>query len=88
MFTSKSEGAGPSRDWLGFVASPRAKTKIRQWFAKERREDAIDLGKDAISRAMRKAALPLQRLMGGDQLLTLAHDLHYADVAALYAAIG
>ena len=88
VFTSKSEGAGPSRDWLSFVASPRAKTKIRQWFAKERREDAIESGKDAISRAMRKAGLPLQRLLGGDALVTLARDLRYPDVTALYAAVG
>ena len=69
VFTSKSEGAGPSRDWLSFVASPRAKTKIRQWFAKERREDAIESGKDAISRAMRKAgpapAAPVRRRRAG-----------------------
>jgi len=88
VFTSRSEGAGPSRDWLSFVASPRAKTKIRQWFAKERREDAIDAGKEAISRAMRKAGLPLQRLLGGDALVTMARDLRYADVTALYAAVG
>jgi GTP diphosphokinase / guanosine-3',5'-bis(diphosphate) 3'-diphosphatase len=88
VFTSKSEGAGPSRDWLSFVASPRAKTKIRQWFAKERREDAIESGKDSISRAMRKAGLPLQRLLGGDALTTLARDLRYTDVTALYAAVG
>jgi GTP pyrophosphokinase len=88
IFTSKAESAGPSRDWLEFVKSPRARNKIRQWFARERREDAIDAGKAALSKAMRKAALPLQRLLGGDQLLTLAHDMHYADIAALYAAIG
>ncbi len=88
VFTSKAENAGPSRDWLEFVKSPRARTKIRQWFARERREDAIEAGKSALTRAMRKAALPLQRLLGGDQLLTLAHDMHYADVSALYAAIG
>jgi GTP diphosphokinase / guanosine-3',5'-bis(diphosphate) 3'-diphosphatase len=88
VFTSKSDSAGPSRDWLSFVKSPRARNKIRQWFAKERREDAIDEGKDAISRAMRKAGLPLQRLMGGDALLTLARDLRYHDVSALYAAVG
>ena len=88
VFTSKSDSAGPSRDWLSFVKSPRARNKIRQWFAKERREDAIDQGKDAISRAMRKAGLPLQRLMGGDALLTLAQDLRFADVSALYAAVG
>ena len=40
------------------------------------------------SKAMRKAALPLQRLLGGDALLTLAQDMHLADVSALYAAIG
>jgi GTP pyrophosphokinase len=88
VFTSKAENAGPSRDWLAFVKSPRARTKIRQWFAKERREDAIDAGKAALSKAMRKAALPMQRLLGGDQLATLAHDMHLADVSALYAAIG
>jgi GTP pyrophosphokinase len=88
VFTSKAENAGPSRDWLAFVKSPRARTKIRQWFARERREDAIDAGKTALSKAMRKASLPMQRLLGGDQLLTLAHDMHYADISALYAAIG
>jgi guanosine-3',5'-bis(diphosphate) 3'-pyrophosphohydrolase len=54
IFTSKAEGAGPSRDWLGFVASPRAKTKIKAWFSKERREESIENGKDHIARAMRK----------------------------------
>jgi GTP pyrophosphokinase len=88
VFTSKSETAGPSRDWLSFVRSPRARNKIRQWYAKERREDAIDAGKDLLSRAMRKAGLPLQRLLGGEALLTLAKDMHYADVSALYAAVG
>ncbi|MDQ6936892.1 MAG: bifunctional (p)ppGpp synthetase/guanosine-3',5'-bis(diphosphate) 3'-pyrophosphohydrolase, partial [Actinomycetota bacterium] len=88
VFTTKAEGAGPSRDWLGFVVSPRAKTKIRQWFAKERREDAIDSGKTQLSRAMRKASLPLQRLLGGDHLVTLAQESNLPDVSALYAAIG
>ena len=88
VFTSKAESAGPSRDWLGFVKSPRAKNKIKSWFARERREDAIDAGKTALSKAMRKAALPMQRLLGGDHLLTLANDMHYADISALYAAIG
>jgi GTP pyrophosphokinase len=88
IFTSKAENAGPSRDWISFVKSPRAKTKIRQWFARERREDAIDAGKAALSKAMRKAGLPMQRVLGGDTLLTIARDLHLADVSALYAAIG
>jgi GTP pyrophosphokinase len=88
VFTSKSETSGPSRDWLAFVASPRAKTKIRQWFAKERREDAVEAGKTALTRAMRKSSLPMQRLLGGDQLVTIARDMHLTDVTALYVAIG
>ena len=88
VFTSKSETAGPSQDWLAFVKSPRARTKIRQWFAKERREDAIEAGKTALSKAVRKAALPMKRLLGNDNLLTLAQDMHLTDVSALYAAIG
>jgi guanosine-3',5'-bis(diphosphate) 3'-pyrophosphohydrolase len=88
IFTSKAETAGPSRDWMSFVRSPRARNKIRQWFARERREDAIEEGKDAISRMMRKQGLPLQRLMGGDALVTLAKDLRYTDVSSLYAAVG
>jgi GTP diphosphokinase / guanosine-3',5'-bis(diphosphate) 3'-diphosphatase len=88
VFTSKSDTAGPSRDWLSFVKSPRARNKIRQWYARERREDAIDEGKESLSRAMRKSGLPLQRLLGGEALLNLAKDLRYVDVAALYAAVG
>jgi GTP diphosphokinase / guanosine-3',5'-bis(diphosphate) 3'-diphosphatase len=88
IFTSKSPTAAPSRDWLLFVKSPRARNKIRQWFARERREDAIDDGKEAISRAMRKQGLPLQRLMNGEAVVALARDLRFSDVSALYAAVG
>ncbi len=88
IFTSKAEGAGPSRDWLGFVASPRAKNKIKAWFSKERREEAIDNGKDQILRSMRKQGLPLQRLMTNQALATIAVDLNQADVSALYASVG
>jgi guanosine-3',5'-bis(diphosphate) 3'-pyrophosphohydrolase len=54
IFTSKVEGAGPSRDWLQFVHTPRARSKIRQWFSRERRVDAIDQGKDDLVKAMRR----------------------------------
>ncbi|MFL6001063.1 MAG: RelA/SpoT family protein [Streptomyces sp.] len=88
VFTSKAPGAGPSRDWLGFVKSPRARNKIRAWFSKERRDEAIEQGKDAIVRAMRKQNLPIQRILTGDSLVTLAHEMRYPDISALYAAIG
>lgn len=88
VFTSKAEGAGPSRDWLTFVKSPRARSKIKAWFSKERREEAIEHGKDAIVRAMRKEGLPLQRLMTNQSLSTIASELHQQDVSGLFAAVG
>jgi GTP pyrophosphokinase len=88
ILTSKAPGAVPSRDWLNFVKSARARNKIRQWFSKERREEAIEQGKDAIARTMRKQNLPLQRLLAGDALMTLAKELHFLDISALYAAVG
>ena len=88
IFTSKAETAHPSQDWLQFVQSPRARNKIKQWFAKERREDAVDAGKEALTRAVRKHGLPLQRLLGGEALPTLARDLRLTDVTALYVEIG
>jgi GTP pyrophosphokinase len=88
VFTSKAQGAGPSRDWLTFVKSPRARNKIRSWFSKERREEAIEQGRDAIAKAMRKQNLPIQRLLTTETLTTLAHDLRYPDITALYAAVG
>lgn len=88
VFTSKAESAGPSQDWLKFVQSPRARSKIKAWFSKERREEAVESGKDSITRAMRKAGLPLHRLMSASSLQGILAELHYADVTALYVAVG
>ncbi|MDT7598458.1 MAG: diphosphokinase / guanosine-3,5-bis(diphosphate) 3-diphosphatase, partial [Pseudonocardiales bacterium] len=88
IFTSKAGGAGPSQDWLTFVASPRAKAKIRHWFAKERREEAIEAGKEAIAREARRTGMPLQRLASADSMAALSRELHYPDLSGLYAAVG
>jgi GTP pyrophosphokinase len=88
VFTSKAPSAGPSRDWLNFVKSPRARSKIRQWFTKERREEAIERGKEQIGRMMRKEGLPLKRLMTHESLSLVAAHFNHADVSALYAAVG
>jgi guanosine-3',5'-bis(diphosphate) 3'-pyrophosphohydrolase len=88
IFTSKAPGAAPSRDWLTFVKSARARNKIKQWFTKERREEAIEQGKDAITKLMRKEGLPMQRLLTHESLNVVAHDLRLTDVSALYAAVG
>ena len=64
IFTSKVEGAGPSRDWLKIVRTPRAANKIRQWFSRERRGDAIETGRDELTKALRREGLPVQKIFG------------------------
>ena len=89
VLTSKSDTAGPSRDWLSFVKSPRARNKIRQWFSKERRSEAIEEGKDELTRAMRKRNLPISTLMTPQALIGVADELNIApNVESVYAAIG
>ncbi|GAB3411958.1 GTP pyrophosphokinase [Flindersiella endophytica] len=88
VLTSKAENAGPSRDWQEIVQSPKAKNKIRQWFTKERREEAIEHGKDLLTRMVRKEGLPLQRALSQDSITGVASELNLPDVQALYAALG
>ena len=88
IFTSKNPDSGPSQDWLNFVKSPRARNKIRGWFTKERRDEAIEQGRDAIARAMRKQNLPLQKLMSQDIFTAVAADMRFEDLSGLYAAVG
>jgi guanosine-3',5'-bis(diphosphate) 3'-pyrophosphohydrolase len=88
ILTSRSENAGPSRDWLEFVRSPRARNKIRHYFTRERREESIEAGRDALARQMRKAGLPLQRLLTLEHLTAVAGYFKLADVSSLYAAVG
>ncbi|MCP4086774.1 MAG: bifunctional (p)ppGpp synthetase/guanosine-3',5'-bis(diphosphate) 3'-pyrophosphohydrolase [Actinomycetia bacterium] len=87
VITSSAQGAGPSRDWLEFVATPKARNKIRQWFSRERRDDAIATGHDDLIRAMRRRGLPVSRI--GNQLLgEIAEELNYTDIESLHQAVG
>jgi len=88
IFTSKVDGAGPSRDWLQYVHTPRARSKIRQWFSRERRVDAIDAGRDELVKALRREGMPVQKLASSAQMSKVAAQLNYADLDTLYAAIG
>ncbi len=88
IVTSKSTGAGPSRDWLKLVASSRARNKIRQWFSRERREDAIENGREELVKALRRAGLPHQKILGSVSLTQVADSMNLTDIEALYAAIG
>ncbi len=88
ILTSKSESAGPSRDWLTFVTSQRAKSKIKAFFSRERREESTERGRELLAGHLRKAGLPLQRLLTIEHLTAVAHELKIADVNALFAAVG
>jgi GTP pyrophosphokinase len=88
IITSKSSTPGPSRDWLQIVASTRARSKIRQWFSRERREDAIENGREELARALRRDGLPLHKLLGSTALEQVADSMNLADIDALYASIG
>jgi guanosine-3',5'-bis(diphosphate) 3'-pyrophosphohydrolase len=88
VLTNKNVNAAPSHDWLNFVTSSRARSKIKAWFSKERKEEAIEAGQESISRQMRKAGLPLQKILGGHALLELAHELRYEDIESMYESVG
>ena len=87
IITSKGPAA-PSRDWLQVVQTPRARNKVRQWFARERREDALAQGRDALIGSMRKQGLPVDKISKGDVLTQVAEQLKYADVDSMHVAIG
>jgi GTP pyrophosphokinase len=88
ILTAKAADAGPSRDWLEFVKSPRARQKIRAYFSRERRDGAIEQGKDVLAKQLRRTGWPLQRLLTLPYLTAVAEDLHIKDVPGLYAALG
>ncbi|WP_182353554.1 RelA/SpoT family protein [Flaviflexus huanghaiensis] len=88
IITAKNPDAGPSQGWLEFVASPRARAKIKSWFTKSRREEAIDVGKERLAKAIRRKNQPVQRLMTHDTLKGVADDLNRSDVSDLFAAVG
>jgi GTP pyrophosphokinase len=88
VLTSRAQDAAPSRDWLQIVKSPRARSKVKQWFSRERREDALETGRELMKAAMRKQNLPLKRLATEEAMQHVASELKYPSLDALYVAIG
>ncbi|MGQ0744211.1 MAG: RelA/SpoT family protein [Acidimicrobiales bacterium] len=87
IFTAKVGEHGPSQDWLGFVATPRARHKIRNWFSRSRRDEAIESGRDELARQLRRSGLPVGKLPES-VLASVAEEIHLPDVEHLFAAIG
>lgn len=88
IFTSKVESASPSREWLEFVASPKARHKVKQWFSREKREDLIEAGREDLSKELRRVRLPVNRVMESSHLTAEMESLNYLDLDTLLAAIG
>ena len=88
IVTNKSETAGPSRDWLNVAVSSRARSKIRQWFQRERREDAIESGRDDLTKSLRREGLPIQTTLNSAALTAVVQSLNFDDLEALMFAIG
>ncbi|NDG65913.1 MAG: bifunctional (p)ppGpp synthetase/guanosine-3',5'-bis(diphosphate) 3'-pyrophosphohydrolase [Actinobacteria bacterium] len=88
IFTAKSDDAGPSRDWMNFVASPRARNKIRQWFSRERRDEMIETGREDLVAELRREGLPVHSILSSDALMGEVNDGGHVDLDSLFAAIG
>ena len=83
-----SENRGPSRDWLNIVKTSEAKNKIRNWFKKERREENIQEGRDALEREMRRNLMTLTDEQHDAFMEALARRNRCNSVEEMYAAIG
>jgi guanosine-3',5'-bis(diphosphate) 3'-pyrophosphohydrolase len=88
ILTSKAQGEGPSQDWLRWVKTPRARNKIRQWFSRERREDALEDGREQLQRLMRKQNVPFKRLATEDALEQLADEMKFPSLESMFVAVG
>ncbi len=88
ILTSKAPEAGPSRDWLGFVGSSRAQSKIKQWFSRERRVDAIEKGREELKRELAERGQRFKRLLGAPELREIAESLRCQDLEVLYREVG
>jgi GTP diphosphokinase / guanosine-3',5'-bis(diphosphate) 3'-diphosphatase len=87
IVTSKNDNAGPSRDWLNIAKSSRAKSKIRQWFQRERRDDAIEGGREELTKALRREGLPIATSLSSSALDAVIKSLGLEDRDALFMSI-
>ena len=87
IITSKT-AKGPSRDWLNICQSNQARTKIKQWFKKEKREENILHGKASFEAEMRRLLLPLPANMDDELEKALLKKLSFDNWDDMYAAIG
>jgi GTP pyrophosphokinase len=87
ILTAK-QGRGPSRDWMSLAKSSRARSKIRQWFSRETREDQEHKGREALEYALKQQNLPYAKLRGSAVLAQVIRDSGYKKAEDFYVALG
>ena len=88
ILVSQGEINEPSQDWLEFVVSPKARSKIKQWLSRERLEDLVENGKDELIERLRQKGLPAQKVLSSQVLSDEVALLNFEDADAFFAAIG
>lgn len=88
IITTSAANHGPSRNWLKMVKTNEARTKIRQWFKKERRDENISEGVSALEYELKSLGVSLDDPQTDEQLLNVAENMHFTDIDDMYAAIG
>ena len=86
IITSKRQH--PHKDWLGFVKTPRAKSRIRQWVKEQEREESISIGRNILEKALEHAQLELPNIVNNKQILAIARDFSLNSIEDLFANIG
>lgn len=78
----------PSKDWLNFVVTSKAKTKIRQWIKTEQREQSIELGKTLLDKELTKHDKSLAKILKSGELQTISKEFSFETVEDLFASVG
>ena len=79
---------GPSLDWLKFIKSTSAKTKINSWFKKENRSENIEKGKELIEKELKRLGLSYEKVFKTDYINAMLNRYKYKDIDEMYAAVG
>lgn len=87
ILTSK-HSYGPSQDWLKIAQSSHARNKIKQWFKKEKREENVAKGREAIERELRRLGFDPSQVMAEDKMLEVAKRFNFHDIEDMLSAVG
>ena len=88
IITTKADDSGPTRDWLRFVRTSKARSKIKQWFTRARRETSLQSGKERVAELVRRERVRLPSGDRGEVLHDVAQALGFLDTEAMYIAVG